>query len=91
MLETSHLPTIFRPTFRNSNPNPPEKMKTYEIEIHRADSVLTRVSADTLADAKQQAADINGVDANDAKSFGYWRIVPTAKQIRRTQSLLRSL
>jgi len=66
-------------------------MKTYEIEIHRADTVLTRVSADSLADAKRQAADMNGVDANDAKSFGAWRVIPTAKQIRKTKNLLRCI
>ncbi len=66
-------------------------MKTYEIQIHRKDSVVTRVQADSLTEAKQIAAAFEGVDANNAESFGYWRIIPTAKQIRKTKSLMRGL
>lgn len=61
-------------------------MKTYEFGLtHDHGNVTLRASADTLEAAKQI---ILTAEKAPASAITWWRVVPTAKQIKKTKSLM---
>ena len=64
-------------------------MKTYEISLrHDSGSVTIRTRASNIETAMKMVCDAEKAPLGAIK---HWRVVPTARQIKRTQSLLRSL
>lgn len=64
-------------------------MKTYEITLrHDSGTVTLRTKADSIEAAKRMVCEAEGAPTS---AVAYWRVVPTARQIKRTKSLLRSI
>lgn len=63
-------------------------MKTYELELRINTTKLVRLKAESLEEAKRQACDEEGITTNCVMT---WRVIPTAKQIAKTKSLMRGL
>ncbi len=64
-------------------------MKTYEFTLkHDAGHVTLRIRANNLPAAQKVVLD---AEKAPASAIQYWRVVPTAKQVSRTKSLLRGL
>jgi hypothetical protein len=65
------------------------KTKTYALTLrHDSGTVEIRIAASSLASAKQRVLDAERAPESAIQS---WRIVPTARQIRRTQNLMRCI
>ena len=64
-------------------------MKTYEITLkHDSGEITIRTSATDIGTAIQNVCNAENCPKSAVK---YWRVVPTKKQIKKTQSLLRSI
>ena len=60
--------------------------KTYEIELkNNSGSETKRVKADSIESAFLQLESAYNVTRD---SFGFWRVIPTKKQIKKTQGML---
>jgi hypothetical protein len=64
-------------------------MKTYEITLrHDAGTITLGFRADSYADAKKAILEAEGAPES---AIVTWRVVPTARQIRKTKSLMRGI
>lgn len=64
-------------------------MKTFEFKLHHNSGPVTmRLKADNLERAKDTVLSIEQAPESAIKS---WRVVPTAKQIRQTQNMMRGI
>ena len=64
-------------------------MKTYRIQVkHDAGSVLLTVRAFSIAAAQDAICAAEGCPKS---ALGYWEVVPTSRQTKRTQNLMRSI
>jgi hypothetical protein len=63
-------------------------MKTYELTLRRDDTTTKRISAESISDAKRIACDEEGLPLS---AVVCWSVIPTAKQITKTKSLLRGI
>lgn len=64
-------------------------MKTYEIQLkHDAGEVIIRTRATDISAAK---VIVCAAERCPPSAIGWWRIVPTPCQIKRTQNLMRGL
>lgn len=64
-------------------------MKTYDITLkHDSGSATHRISAESFDAALTRLCDLEKAPKS---ALHWWAIVPTARQIRRTQSLLRCI
>lgn len=64
-------------------------MKTYEITLkHDSGTVALRTRAESIEAAKRMICE---AERAPESAVACWRVVPTARQIKRTKSLLRSI